>query len=28
VTVDYAAWLKTTSGDVHSNQGINTPGGP
>lgn len=25
---DYAPWIKTTGGDVHSQEGINTPGGP
>jgi len=28
ITSNPDAWLKTTGGDVHSNTGINTPGGP
>lgn len=25
---DYSPWVKTTTGDIHSNSGLNTPGGP
>lgn len=28
INVTYPAWIQTTGGDVHSNTGINTPGGP